>query len=107
MNFGASIACFYPMDTELSLRKIGELGIKNTEIFFNTFSELEVAYFNTERNKIFTKPGEIRYDSGFYSFEEKYSGKSRASVKPCADVPSDIAEASTAYSGAITSAIGI
>ncbi len=41
MNVGASSSCFYPLETELSLEKIASVGIKTTEIFFNSPCELE------------------------------------------------------------------
>lgn len=41
MKFGASSACFYPLETEKSLIRLGEIGVKNAEVFFNAFSELE------------------------------------------------------------------
>ena len=40
MNIGISSSCFYPLETEQSLRRVGEAGAKTTEIFFNTTSEL-------------------------------------------------------------------
>lgn len=44
MIIGASSACFYPLETEQSLRQIIELGFKKTEVFFNSFSELETPF---------------------------------------------------------------
>ena len=41
MNIGASSSCFYPLETELSLETIASVGIKTTEVFFNSPSELE------------------------------------------------------------------
>lgn len=72
MNYGASIACFYPMDTELSLKKVGELGIKNTEIFFNTFSELEADYLKNLRSIADGFGVNIRSIHPFSSFAENY-----------------------------------
>ncbi len=40
MNIGISSSCFYPLETERSLRRVAEAGAKVTEIFFNTPSEL-------------------------------------------------------------------
>ncbi|MBR5826135.1 MAG: sugar phosphate isomerase/epimerase [Clostridia bacterium] len=40
MNIGASSACFYPLETEKSFRKICEMGFSHSEIFFNSHSEL-------------------------------------------------------------------
>lgn len=44
MKFGVSSACLYPLDTLASLKTLGEKGCKTTEIFFNTFSEIEPQY---------------------------------------------------------------
>ena len=41
MRIGMSSSCFYPEETEVSLRRIGESGAKTAEIFFNTPSELQ------------------------------------------------------------------
>ncbi len=46
MNIGVSTASLYPLETELALRKIGEAGVKNTEIFFNCESELKPAFID-------------------------------------------------------------
>ena len=35
-----SSSCFYPLETEKSLKKCGELGFSNVELFVNTYSEL-------------------------------------------------------------------
>ncbi len=40
MRTGMSSSCFYPLETEKSLQKCGELGFKNVEIFVNTYTEL-------------------------------------------------------------------
>lgn len=40
-NLGASTACFYPLETEKALKKVVDLGFKNTEIFMNAMSELD------------------------------------------------------------------
>ena len=40
MRIGMSSSCFYPQETEASLRRIGEAGAKPAEIFFNAPSEL-------------------------------------------------------------------
>lgn len=45
MNFGISSACFYPLETERSLKMIGEMGVKKAEIFFNSPSELSGEIF--------------------------------------------------------------
>lgn len=40
MNIGVSTACLYPELLENSLQYLGEKGVKYTEIFLNTFSEM-------------------------------------------------------------------
>lgn len=44
MNLGVSTACFYPLETELSLEEISKAGVKNTEIFFNALCELKQSF---------------------------------------------------------------
>ena len=46
MDFGVSSACFYPLETEKSLKIIGEMGIQKAEIFFNSPSELSGDIFS-------------------------------------------------------------
>lgn len=41
MKIGLSTSSFYPLETEKALVKIGESGIKDTELFFNAQCELE------------------------------------------------------------------
>ncbi|MGN1201716.1 MAG: sugar phosphate isomerase/epimerase family protein [Eubacterium sp.] len=51
MEIGASTACFYPLETEQALKKIGKLGFKKAEVFMNAPCELEEPFAN-ELNKI-------------------------------------------------------
>ncbi len=44
MNIGVSTGCFYPRKTIDCLQKVADMGIKFTEVFFNTDSELEEEY---------------------------------------------------------------
>lgn len=46
MNIGVSTSCFYPLETELALEKIGKSGVKTAEIFFNAESELKPAFID-------------------------------------------------------------
>ncbi|MBO5421233.1 MAG: sugar phosphate isomerase/epimerase [Clostridia bacterium] len=41
MQIGISSSCLYPLQTEESLKTVGELGAKTSEIFFNSYSELK------------------------------------------------------------------
>lgn len=41
MDIGLSSACFYPLETEKSLVRAGETGVKTVEIFMNAHSEFE------------------------------------------------------------------
>lgn len=40
-KIGVSSACYYPLETEKSLIKLGEAGFKNVELFLNSPSEIE------------------------------------------------------------------
>lgn len=46
MNIGVSTACFYPLETEEALREIGQMGVKTTEIFFNSEYEKKNAFID-------------------------------------------------------------
>ena len=46
MNIGLSTSCFYPLETELSLKKVGSFGVKHTEIFFNAETELKSSFID-------------------------------------------------------------
>lgn len=50
MKVGLSTACFYPLETEKSLQKVGELGVNIAEIFTNSFSELQTPFRQTLKN---------------------------------------------------------
>ena len=41
MKTGISSACYYPMETEQALRRCGELGFRNVELFINCGSEMQ------------------------------------------------------------------
>ena len=41
MDIGISTGCLYPMLTEDCIKALCDIGFRNFEIFFNTFSELE------------------------------------------------------------------
>ncbi len=46
MKIGISSACYYPMETEQALRRCGELGFRNIELFVNCGSEMQGEYYN-------------------------------------------------------------
>lgn len=46
MITGVSSASFYPLHTEDAVRELGELGVKNIELFINDFSESKGEIFN-------------------------------------------------------------
>ena len=46
MKLGVSSACYYPLETELALEEIGKSGITETEIFFNSESELKPSFID-------------------------------------------------------------
>ncbi|MCC8023561.1 MAG: sugar phosphate isomerase/epimerase [Clostridiales bacterium] len=51
MRTGASTSCYYPLETELALERVISLGFSRTEIFFNTFSELEEPFLKGLSNQ--------------------------------------------------------
>ena len=70
---GISSACFYPLETELSLIKAADCGAKVTELFLNTLSELEPEYVN-ELLKIKNERGlDIVSLHPFGSFTESFA----------------------------------
>ena len=44
MKIGASSSCFYPLETEKAFLKIAEAGIRTSEIFLNSPSELNKSF---------------------------------------------------------------
>lgn len=51
MGIGASTSCFYPLETELALQNVLDLGYKNVEVFFNTVSELDDPFLDLLNQK--------------------------------------------------------
>ena len=45
MRIGVSSSCYYPLETEKSLVRLGEMGVKTAEVFFNSPSELTGGLF--------------------------------------------------------------
>lgn len=52
MKTGMSSACFYPLETELSVIKCGELGFRNIEIFVNSYCELKGKIFKEIKSAV-------------------------------------------------------
>lgn len=50
MNIGISTGCFFPQNPKDALIRVGEMGAKYVEIFFNTYSELETEYVLNLKN---------------------------------------------------------
>ena len=72
MEIGISTSCFYPLETELSLKKLGEADVKCTEIFFNSVSEIS-SDFVSDLKKIKDYYGmKINSVHPFLSFGESY-----------------------------------
>ncbi len=46
MEVGVSSACFYPLETEKGLIKLGELGVHKAEVFINSPSELKKEFLD-------------------------------------------------------------
>ena len=47
---GISSACFYPEETEISFRKIADMGIKTCEFFINSPREIEDEFIDNILN---------------------------------------------------------
>ena len=72
MPIGISSSCFYPLETEKALVRVGETGAKITEVFVNSPSELEKSFLK-ELNSIKSAYGmEIRSLHPFMSFAEGF-----------------------------------
>lgn len=71
-RIGVSSSCFYPLETEKALEKVGQYGFKNTELFFNSFSEIDDS-FVSEFIKIKNRYGiNIVSVHPFQSFAESF-----------------------------------
>lgn len=53
MHCGISTACFYPQETVSALKLLCDAGIGTTEIFLNTFSELQPEYLSRLQEILF------------------------------------------------------
>lgn len=52
MQCGVSTACFYPQETCEALREVQKIDVPCTEIFLNTFSELQPSYIETLQTQL-------------------------------------------------------
>ncbi len=52
MRCGVSTSCFFPEDTLRSLQKVVQIGSPVTEVFLNTFSEVEEDYVQALRREV-------------------------------------------------------
>lgn len=69
MKFGASTACYYPLETEKALQRVIDGGFQSTEIFFNTSTELRETFLH-QLADIANGQTEIRSIHPFSSFAE-------------------------------------
>lgn len=68
MYTAVSTACFYPLETEKSLKTMLDLGFRNFEIFINTDSEFSKEFFDLLKSMI------NRYNAHVYSIHFFTSG---------------------------------
>ena len=68
--------------------------------------ELECAYMKTGALPLIPEPAEISTKDGFYSFIEKYSDTSQATLKSKASIPQKIKEKVCAYTARLAGCIG-
>ena len=72
MKIGASSSCFYPLETEKAFLKIAEAGIRTSEIFLNSPSELNKSFIR-ELKKIKDEYGvDVKSLHPYRSFSEGY-----------------------------------
>ncbi len=72
-RIGVSTACFYPLETEKSLRRICERGVKSCEIFINTISETEDSFVKSISQILTDNDMFITSLHPFASFAESYA----------------------------------
>lgn len=70
MKLGASTSCYYPLETELALDKVIAGGFSCTEIFFNTYSELQPDFVSMLAEKAERAGLEVVSVHPFSSFAE-------------------------------------
>ncbi len=72
MSIGVSSACFYPLETEKSLQRVACLGFKESEIFFNSPSELSAEFLSVLKKIKDDNAMTITALHPFRSFSEGY-----------------------------------
>lgn len=72
MEIGLSLACFYPSHPEDMILKARELGFKTSELFINTFSELDESYIEDFKKRCFQNDLNIYSIHPFTSALENY-----------------------------------
>ena len=77
------------------------------EKLVNVSSELECVYFKAKNKELFTKIGEIKYESDFYDYDTKYKFSSSASVIPDSVLDDDHGDKIREYSKRLRELIGI
>lgn len=73
MQTGMSSACFYPLETEKSVRLCGEMGFKNIEIFVNAPCELKGNLLNEIKNEVSYYGLNVVSVHPFTSFAESFT----------------------------------
>ena len=72
MDIGLSSACFYPLETEKSIVRAGETGVKTIEIFMNADSEFEPAFVKNMADVCNSYGMEVSSVHTMGSFTESY-----------------------------------
>ncbi len=67
---GISTSCFYPVNTEVALRRAAEAGITHFEVHFSTFSELSDSYIKEMRKMLKAYGAQVHSVHPFYSLLE-------------------------------------
>lgn len=70
MKFGASTACFYPLETEKALREIVDIGFDKAEVFMNSSCELDQPFVGELASIVHGSATEIVSVHPFSSFME-------------------------------------
>lgn len=73
MITGISSACFYPLETEKSIRKCGEMGFENIEIFVNAPCELKGSILTDIKKEISEFNLNVTSVHPFTSFAESFT----------------------------------